>query len=193
MAENRSYIQRYAMLFGAYMGIYWIIGAAFFPLGLRNPLFLLLFMILVIAGPFIGYRYVRTYRNVACDGGISFSHAWVFTTLMYVFASLLAAAAHYVYFRFIDQGFIINTYTDMVNEVFSQDAVAVAGMESYREQMETACEQLAALTPIEITMQIFSNNIFWGILLGIPTALCAMKRRKGNAGNIPYPQNGTNS
>lgn len=192
MAENRSYIQRYAMLFGTYMGIYWIIGSVFFPLGLRNPLLLLLFMILVIAGPFIGYRYVRTYRNAACEGCISFSHAWVFTTLMYVFASLLAAAAHYIYFRFIDQGFIINTYTDMVNEVFSTNVTVMPEIESYREKLETACEQLASLTPIEITMQIFSNNIFWGILLGIPTALCVMRRRKGNSSMLPNSSNESN-
>lgn len=180
MTESKSYIQRYAMLFGAYLGIYWIIGAAFFPLGLRNSLFLLLFMIMVVGGPFIAYRYVKTYRETACGGSISFSHAWVFTTLMYVFSALLAAAAHYIYFRFIDQGFIINTYTDMVNELFSQEAASVPGMESYHEQMKQACEQLSSLTPIEITMQLFSNNIFWGILLGIPTALFAMRKKKEN-------------
>lgn len=31
---------------------------------------------------------------------------------MYLFASILTALAHYVYFRFIDQGYLLNTYLD---------------------------------------------------------------------------------
>lgn len=175
MAENRSYIQRYAMLFGAYLGVYWIIGAAFFPLGLATPLLFLLFIAFVIGGPFVGYHYVKTYRKQVCGGYISFAHAWLFAMLMYVFASLLAAAAHYIYFRFIDGGYIINTYTELINGFFAQKNMADEMM-SYKEQMEQALEQLSRLTPIDITMQIFSNNIFWGILLAIPTALFAMKK-----------------
>ena len=40
------------MLFGAYLGVYWIIGAVFFPLGLANPLLFLLFIAFVIGGPY---------------------------------------------------------------------------------------------------------------------------------------------
>ena len=176
MAENRGYIQRCAMLYGAYLGVFWIVGAVFFPLGLTNPFLFLLFIGFVLCGPFIAYRYVRTYRNVVCYGSISFSHAWVFTVLMYMFAALLAAAAHYIYFRFIDQGYIINTYSRLVEDFFVQD-VAMVGMDAYKGQMEMALDQLSMLTPIEITMQLFSNNVFWGILLAIPTALFVMRKR----------------
>ena len=118
MAENRGYIQRCAMLYGAYLGVFWIVGAVFFPLGLTNPFLFLLFIGFVLCGPFIAYRYARTYRNGVCGGSISFSHAWVFTVLMYMFAALLAAAAHYVYFRFIDQGYIVSTYSRLMNDFF---------------------------------------------------------------------------
>ncbi len=177
MAENRGYIQRYAMLFGAYLGVFWIVGAAFFPLGLSNPLLFLLFIAFVVGGPFVGYYYASTYRKQVCGGYMSFSHAWLFTMLMYIFAALLAAAAHYIYFRFIDGGYIINTYTALINDFFSNPATS--GMAPYKEQMEQALEQLSRLTPIDITMQIFSNNIFWGMLLAIPTALFAMKKNHG--------------
>lgn len=175
MAENRGYIQRCSMLYGAYLGIFWIVGAVFFPLGLTNPFLFLLFIGFVLCGPFVGYRYARTYRNTVCGGGISFSHAWVFTVLMYMFAALLAAAAHYIYFRFIDQGYIINTYSRLIEDFFAKDAARMC-MGVYKEQMEMALDQLSILTPIEITMQLFSNNVFWGILLAIPTALFVMRK-----------------
>lgn len=100
MAENRGYMQRYAMLFGTYMGGFWILKFILFPVGLSVPFLLFLFMGLTLCVPFMGYYYARMYRNQVCGGGISFLHAWVFTVFMYMFAALLAAVAHYIYFRY---------------------------------------------------------------------------------------------
>ena len=169
-------MQRYAMLYGVYLGIFWIVGAIFFPLGLNNPLLFFLFIGFVVCGPFLAFRYVRTYRNVICGGTISFFHAWTFSVLVYMFAALLAAAAHYIYFRFIDKGYIIDTYSSLMDDFFAQ-ASSVDGLGVYKGQMEHALEQFSMLTPIEVTMQLFSNNIFWGILLAVPTALFVMKKR----------------
>lgn len=175
MVEYRGYMQRYAMLYGTYLGVFWILGAIFFPLGLNNPLLFLLFIVFVLSGPFIAFRYVRRYRNSVCEGRISFFHAWSFTVLMYMFAALLSAAAHYLYFRFIDRGYIVDTYSRLMDNFFAQNTV-VGGISLYQEQMEQALSQFSMLTPIELTMQLFSNNVFWGILLGLPTALLVMKR-----------------
>lgn len=109
MAENKGYMQ-YAMLFGTYLGGYWILKFILFPLGLTIPFLSFLFVGLTLCVPFMGYYYVRMYRNTVCGGGISFLHAWIFTVFMYMFAALLTAVAHYIYFRFIDHGFVINAY-----------------------------------------------------------------------------------
>ena len=97
MAENKGYMQRYAMLFGTYMGVFWISKFILFPIGLSVPFLLFLFMGLTLCVPFMGYYYARMYRNHVCGGGISFLHAWIFTVFMYIFAALLAAVAHYIY------------------------------------------------------------------------------------------------
>lgn len=86
-----------------------------FPVGLSVPFLLFLFMGLTLCVPFMGYYYARMYRNQVCGGGISFLHAWIFTVFMYMFAALLAAVAHYIYFRFIDHGYVINTCETMVD------------------------------------------------------------------------------
>lgn len=63
MAENRGYMQRYAMLFGTYMGGFWILKFILFPVGLSVPFLLFLFMGLTLCVPFMGYYYARMYRN----------------------------------------------------------------------------------------------------------------------------------
>lgn len=175
MTENRSSLQKYAMHFGTYMGIYWVLKFILFPLGLTIPFLLFLFIGLTLGVPFMGYHYGRMYRNKICGGYISFLQAWIFTVFMYMFAALLAAVAHYVYFRYIDNGFVADTYLRILNEATKTQ---LPGMEPYMEQFKNMIDLISSLTPIDITLQLLSQNVFYGALLAIPTALFVMKRNK---------------
>ena len=101
------------MLFGTYLGGFWILKFILFPLGISVPFLFSIFIGLTLCVPFMAYYYVRMYRNMVCGGTISFLHAWIFTVFMYMFAALLTAVAHYIYIRFIDQGFISVSYTHL--------------------------------------------------------------------------------
>ena len=180
MTENKGYLQRYAMLFGTYLGGFWILKFILFPLGITVPFLFSIFIGLTLCVPFMAYYYVRMYRNVVCGGTISFLHAWIFTVFMYMFAALLTAVAHYIYIRFIDQGFILNSYETMLNSwetmLNNPTYKAVPGIDAYIEQLREGLSQVRSLTPIEITMQMMSMNVFVGSLLASPTALFVMKR-----------------
>lgn len=166
------------MLFGTYMGIFWVMKFILFPPGLTIPFLLFLFAGLTLGVPFMGYYYARTYRNRVCGGSISFLHAWVFTVFMYMFASLLTAAAHYVYFRFLDHGYVVNTVEAMVDTVAQSN---LPGMESYIATYREALDAARSVSPIEIAMQMVSSNVTWGAILALPTALFVMKRPKDEA------------
>lgn len=178
MTENRNYLQKYAMHFGTYMGIYWILKFVLFPLGFRIPFFSFLFIILTLAVPFIGYFYVKTYRDKVCGGGLSFLSAVIFTIFMYMFASLLVAVAHYVYFQFIDNGFIIESYTQLWNELMATSPSLISNKEIIEETIDT----LRSLNPSNITLQLLSWDVFWGSLLSIPTGLMVMKKAENGNG-----------
>lgn len=173
MTESKGYLQRYAMLFGTYLGGFWILKFILFPLGLAVPFILVLYAGLTICVPFMAYYYVRMYRNHVCNGSISLLHAWIFTVFMYIFAALLAAVAHYIYFRYIDHGFVLNAYESLLNTFTDK---ALPGMEVYITQFKDALSVMRSLSPIDITMQLMSQNVFYGALLAIPTALFVMKR-----------------
>ena len=91
------------------------------------------------------------YRNQVCGGGISFLHAWVFTVFMYMFAALLAAVAHYIYFRFIDHGYVLNTCETMVDTLAQSN---MPGMDSYIATYQEALETARLLSPIDITHSV---------------------------------------
>lgn len=175
MTENRSSLQKYAMHFGTYMGIYWIMKFILFPLGLSIPFLLLLFVVMTLGVPFMGYFYARMYRNKVCGGYISFLQAWIFTVFMYMFASLLTAVAHYIYFRYIDGGFVVDTYLRLMQ---GPSATQLPGMGGYVDQFKSMLELISSLSPIDITLQLLSQNVFYCSILAVPIALFVTRRNK---------------
>lgn len=163
------------MLLGTYMGGFLILKFILLPVGMSVSFMLFLFMGLTLCVPFMGYGYAKMYRDRVCGGSIGFGHAWVFTVFMYMFAALLVAVAHYVYFRFIDNGYMVDMCEKMIDEVSRSN---VPGMEMYIATYREALDAARSVTPIEITLQMISTNVFWGTILAIPTALFVMKKKR---------------
>ena len=164
------------MHFGTYMGIYWILKFILFPLGFHIPFLSLLFVILTLSVPFIGYHYAKMCRDKICGGSIQFSHAMLFTIFMYMFASLLVAVAHYIYFQFIDHGFIFNTLADFWNQAIEQSPALQENKELMKDMFDA--DKINSLSAIDITMQMLSSDVFFGSILAIPTGLMVMKKAK---------------
>lgn len=173
--NNSGTLQRYAMLYGTYMGLFWIAKFTLFPLGMSSPFLLLVFLGLTLYVPFLGFRYTKSYRDHVLKGSINFLQAWAFNLMLYVFAAILTSMAHYIYFRFIDHGYIINTYETLLNEVSS-----IPNTEEYLTQLKSNLELVKSMSPLDITFQLISQNIFYGSLLALPTALFAMKKTPEN-------------
>ncbi len=168
-------IQEQAMRFGTYMGVFWIIKFIFLPLGFSFPLLQLCFVLCTLFVPVLGYLYTRKFRNTCCGGTVSFSRAFLFTVCMYIFAAMLTAVAHYIYFQFIDQGFLMDMYRQQLNETMQ---MVQGDLANSMEQIMIAFDTVAALTPIQLTFQLISQNVFYGIVLSLPTALLTMRYKK---------------
>lgn len=176
MNESAGNLQRYAMLLGTYLGVFWILKFVLLPLGVERPFLLLLFVGLTLCVPFMSYRYTRMYRDRVCGGSIGFGHAWLFHVLMYLFAAMLTAVGHYVYFRYLDGGYICNAVERNMEE--AARLYPLPEMEAYVELVKTSVQELRATPPIRQAMQMLSQNVFYGILIGIPVALIVMRKPK---------------
>lgn len=116
MTNYKPTLQECAMRYGTGMGLLWAFKFMLFPLGLRIPFLQLLFIVLTIGVPFLGYIFAKKFRERHCGGSITFSRAFLFTTFMYMFASLFVAVVHYIYFRYIDGGFVFEAYRSILNQ-----------------------------------------------------------------------------
>lgn len=168
-------LQEGAMRFGTLMGTFWIIKFSFLLLGFTLPLLQLFFILLTLFVPVLGFIYAKRFRNRHCNGEFSFAQAFIFTFLLYVFAALLAAVGHYIYFRFIDHGYLAGMYLEQLETLKS----SVKGeMLTSIDQLIEAFNTISSLSPLALTFQLISQNLFYGALLALPTALLVMKRKK---------------
>lgn len=179
MREDRSNLQKFSMVAGTVMGAFWIFKFIFFPWGMSYAPMMLVFGALTFIVPFWGYRFACLYRDRYSNnnGSIGFVHAFTFCLFMYMYASLLTSVAHLVYFQFLDNGFIMERLEEMFETVKESP---LPGMDNYLPQYQLALDTYAILSPVDITLQLVSQNMFYGLLLALPTALFVKRKNKQN-------------
>lgn len=172
--EQLLAMRQASMNMGTVLGIYYVLKFCLFPLSFRNAFAGLLFIVLTVLVPVLAYKLVKRYRRTASNEGMmTFAQAWSFVLRMFFFASLLAAVAHFVYFSYIDHGMLLQAITDNLNQMSTLQVEGVTDQAVWQKQMEMFRESfdaVAALTPIQMTMELFVNNLFWGCILALPIA-----------------------
>ena len=175
MTDQRKNFQEAAMRYGTVMGIFWTLKFVLFPLGMQSPLLLMAFFLLTLIVPVVGFFLVRQYRDRECGGILTFSRAFLFTSFMYLFATLFVTIAHYIYFRYLDNGLIVGTYQDMLTQM---SGIATDDMKASIEQFQQALDIIASLSPLEISIHLITQNVFYCTLIALPTALLVRKNPK---------------
>lgn len=167
-------IGAYARVYGLYMGIFWAVKFVFFPLGFSYPVFSFIFLLLIIMVPFVGAWFVKKIRDGVLDGRLGFWQAFLLSTNIYMYASLIAAIVHFIYFRFIDNGFILNSYLESVNQM--QELLGSGEAAANIEMLKANVELMGTLSPIQIVFSLLSNNVVFGLFISLLAAVF-LKRR----------------
>ena len=157
------------------LSLLWIGGFICYIQGMTNPLMGLLAVILIVASPFFAASRLRHFRDYAREGVISFARGYAFTALTFFYAGLLLAAALYVYFAFIDQGYLLGKLTDMMNSDEGRKVMLAYGMS---EQMQEGLKGLSLMRPIDYAVNMLTLNITAGLFLGLPIAAVMQRVKK---------------
>ena len=180
-------MMNYAMNFGAVVGLYNIGKFCLFPLSLHSTMAALFFLSLTLLVPYLIYRLVKRYRDQYCGGQIDFARAFIFSMYTFCFGALLASAAHYIYFAYIDGGAMVSALAQSIEQLQGVDlatledanAEAITQFNQYIELMQQTIRQIQAMKPIDMTLGMLSNNVSWSIILSLPIALFVKNVRKG--------------
>ncbi len=171
----QEYVQlkAFARLDGALLALVWIGAFACYVIGMTRPSLTLIALLTVASTPFFVASRLRHFRDYGRQGVLSFGLGYVYSVLAYFYGGLLMTAATYVYFAFIDKGYLIGQFTAMLQSPESQQALQLYGLGG---EMKESLRILGELRPIDFALNILSTIILSGFFWGLPIAL--FMRRK---------------
>lgn len=172
--EFRQYTA-FARIDGAMVGAMWIASFFCFVGQFQMPLLSVVAMALSIASVAVATIRLGKFRDNVLGGTIKFGRATLYSILIYFYAALLMALAQFVYFQFIDQGYLMNQYITMFSTPeYAATVKAAYGIEP-KQLISMLQSSVGALRPIEIAFQFLTLNILLGILLSVPAGAIMRK------------------
>ena len=106
---------------------------------------------------------------------MGFARAYWFSMTMFIYASLLTGGAEFLYFKTMDHGQLLNVFYTLVEDPATVDAYGKMGLGESLKTLKETVDQVAGLSPLEITLALFNQNIFFSLVMAIPTAFFAKK------------------
>lgn len=171
MATREEYeqLKAFARIDGALVGALWIVSFACFIGGFAVPVLGVISLFTGVASVVFATMRLRKFRDNILGGIISFRRAFGYGCFTYFYAALLMAVAQFVYFQFIDGGYLIAKYTDaMTNKDMAGMMQSVYGISP--DDMKLALDTLAALRPIDVALQFLTTDIILGVMISLPIA-----------------------
>lgn len=156
-----------AMSYGFSLGIFWIVKYIFYMFSMRFSYLVVIYWGMSLVVPYLAYLLTKRYRE-DLGGVISFSQAWRFGVLIYLFAAMLVSIMHYVFYRFVAPPDFLSSAVEQTIASLKQmqvDSKVISSIESMN------------FSPIHMALQGILNNIFYGIILSLPVAALVCRRK----------------
>ena len=96
--------------------------------------------------------------------------------MTYFYATILMAVGQYVYFQFIDQGYMVNQTIAMLSMPETAKVVTeVYGMDP-KQMIAILQATMGTIRPIEIAFQFLTLNVILGIIISVPVGALMRKQ-----------------
>jgi hypothetical protein len=185
MMTPDEYVQfkAFARQDGALLALCWIASFAFYVYGTGSPMMMGLGLVAAICSPFFAAQRLRLFRDRARDGVISFRRSWAYYALIFFYAGILFALAQYLYFEFLDKGFMLSQVMQVWSSTEGQQMLKAYGL---TETLKESIDMMAKLRPIDYALNDLTLTITLGLILGLPFgALMKRDQNMKQANNEP--------
>lgn len=155
---------KHAMYYGLILGLIFCLN--FFLSTLKGTAFSILQSLVTCAIPFVCYWLTIDCRRRVCNDTMSYGMALWYGIQLFFYASIIAAAFKFAYFKFINPEFLPN----LINESLKlMEEMHLPGVSTSANQIEEV------LTPLNFALQYIWIDVFIGIFVSFVTAAFAKK------------------
>ncbi len=172
--ENKGTTNQYAREYGFFIGILWIASFICYSEGISNDSMALIALCLIsallsiIIPLLLALRINQKLFNIG--ERFTYWRAYLFSMSMFTFASILSGVAAYAYLQFLNKGALLDKLSTMFQDPNVAGLYKQMGMEGqYKELMAT----VNSITPMDISLSLFSNGIMVGLIAAFLLAAIA--------------------
>lgn len=176
--EDYEQLKAFARVDGAMLGGLWILSFACFIGEFYDPVAGIAAVAVGVGSLVFACLRLRRFRDVVLGGYISFRRGFCFSMFVFFYASLLMAAGQFVYFQFLDHGFMLAKYTEIMSAPEFKAMLQLYGLTD--AEMKMLIDNLSALRPIDIALQFLTTNIILGIMISLPMAVMMTRKPRRN-------------
>ena len=170
MMTAPEYIQlkAFARQDGALLALLWVGAFLLYIIGIQNQLLGLAAIMMMVYTPFFVGERLGKFRDYGREGLISFRRGYAYTVFVFFYGGVLFAIAQYLYFAFMDNGYLLSQFSKMVSSEEAQQMLQQYGM---TEMMNESLKEMADIRPIDYALNMLTINISLGFVLGVPISL----------------------
>ena len=169
--SRMQYAATYGLYLGLMYGLIYVLGSLF-PQSKAVSLICSLAQLLLL---FVGYRFVRNYRDRYQDGFMSFSQGWTLSFWMFAFGALIMAVFHFVHFRFVQPTYVQDVFNNVMMTLEQTQSVMP-------EQLEELAQHIP--TPIQVTFYAIWAYLVLGAFVGVFYGAIARRSDFWGNGNV---------
>lgn len=171
-----EYIQlkAYARQDGFFLALLWTASFVCYIMGISNQMLGMLAIGLAIMTPFFVAGRLRKFRDEGREGLISFRRSYAYTIFVFFYAAVLLAVVQFLYFAYIDNGYLMSSFSRMMSSEEGKQIISQYGMS---QMVEEGLSEMANIRPIDYALNILTVNIIIGFIVGVPIGL-VMQREK---------------
>lgn len=171
-ATEYKQMRAFARWGGLKTGLLWLASFIFYIKGLSNPVLGMIAMGMAAFTPFYAAFELRSFRDNAVGGIISFGRAWAYVAMMLFYACIIFALSQFVYFQWMDNGYFVEALSQAMTSQQNTDMLNQMGM---MPMVQQSIDMLRQLRPIDLALNIMSTNLIVCLLIALPVA-AIMKR-----------------
>ncbi|MDD2243052.1 MAG: DUF4199 domain-containing protein [Dysgonamonadaceae bacterium] len=156
MQEDKSHLLYFAMRYGIFLGLFWILKYLFIIGAKEIPILMNVNSLLSIGTIILLVYFLIKYKS-KINTPIGYWHCVSFSILLFFFAAIFEAIVIFIHTNWIDTAFIPELYENALN------ILKELGMNS----IFTEAENQPFPSPVYYTFNSLLTNVFIGLILGL--------------------------
>ena len=185
--QRTRQLNAFAMNHGLGFGLWWLLGFVWLVSCLSgSSVFGTFYLLQLLSVPFVGIWFSLRFRDtVESEGRLSFGEAYLYSVLLYFYASLILALGMWFYLRFMDGGSFVAAQIATIESLTDAE---LPGWSELKGNMESQLSELgyanlgewmrARLTPTAMSSQTLFFNLLFGLVMGLfNAAVCMVYKR----------------